>query len=278
MAGWEFLWLWFPLFVLYGCVLDVYATELLTDFTEGAAEYRQYRFHHFSLFRRTILPERVARFMDGRSLLFPFIELGAGIFLTACMCKYGLFSLGMARCVLGASILFVACLINVKTRVLPAEYTNPLIGCGLLFAVIEGVFVDLSILRERLAGLLLAILWAEYAVRRLGGWILEKEAYGLGDVHLCAGVGLLLGWDGFLVFFFCFCIFGAIEGRVVLLRTGQSMLATGPAYILAFLVVVPLPYHEWQELGLAPLFLPAMWACCAMVWFAIRLVRRYRQV
>ena len=96
-----------------------------------------------------------------------------------------------------------------------------------------------------------AVVWG---VRILGSLVFGKEAMGLGDVHLLAGVGACLGWiDTILVFFTAvFVGLGLIVGVFVtrLLRgeggSAPRLLAFGPWLAMGtLLVMLGKPVYEW---------------------------------
>ena len=81
-----------------------------------------------------------------------------------------------------------------------------------------------------------------WAVRILGSFAFGKEAMGLGDVHLMAGVGAVLGWADPLLAFFVAPFFGIawavlapLLGKLVRLPT---MLPYGPHLALATLLIL----------------------------------------
>jgi len=89
-----------------------------------------------------------------------------------------------------------------------------------------------------------------WGVRILGSLAFGKEAMGLGDVHLMAGVGAVLGWIDPVVAFFVapfsgilWAIVGPMLGRIVKL---PSVLPYGPHLALATLgVMYAKPMAEW---------------------------------
>ncbi|MDD4890668.1 MAG: prepilin peptidase [Phycisphaerae bacterium] len=100
-----------------------------------------------------------------------------------------------------------------------------------------------------LFGLLIggAVVWF---VRIIGTLVAGREAMGLGDVHLLAAAGALLGWGGALLAFFIAPFFGIVVGLVQLIRHGRRELPFGPYLSLGVLVV--LMYYDRLEAWLAP--------------------------
>jgi len=89
-----------------------------------------------------------------------------------------------------------------------------------------------------LAGYLIGggVVWA---VRILGSLAFGKEAMGLGDVHMMAGVGAVLGWvDPVLAFFFAAPFLGL----------GYSLLMLGPGRLFGSLRK-PIPYGPFLAAG-----------------------------
>jgi len=93
-----------------------------------------------------------------------------------------------------------------------------------------------------------------WGVRILGSLAFGKEAMGLGDVHLLAGVGACLGWIDTVLIFFSAVLVGlwaAISGLLAGLlgkSDGKSMrmLAFGPCLAVGTLVVMlGKPMYEW---------------------------------
>jgi len=109
-----------------------------------------------------------------------------------------------------------------------------------------------------LFGLLIGggIIWT---VRIIGTLIAGREAMGLGDVHLLASAGALIGWSGAALAFFISPFFGLAVGLVQLARHGRRELPFGPYLSLGVLVVL-LFYDrlvEWLGPSLAVLFVPS---------------------
>lgn len=105
----------------------------------------------------------------------------------------------------------------------------------------------LDALAGSLMGYLIAggVVWAARILATLG---FGKEAMGLGDVHLMAGVGACLGWiDPILAFFAAAFIGVAFEVlRSIFARRVRRTLAFGPCLALGtILVMVAKPGVEW---------------------------------
>ena len=93
-----------------------------------------------------------------------------------------------------------------------------------------------------LAGVLLGYLVGGgivWMVRILGSLAFNKEAMGLGDVHLLAAVGACLGWIDAVGAFFAAVVVGAVWGVLgsVLGGSFRRMLPFGPFLVLGTLMV-----------------------------------------
>ncbi|MFG0253362.1 MAG: hypothetical protein ACF8NJ_10870, partial [Phycisphaerales bacterium JB038] len=98
-----------------------------------------------------------------------------------------------------------------------------------------------------------------WGVRIFGSFAFKKEAMGLGDVHMMAAVGAILGWvDPTLAFFFAAPFLGI----------GYALLSLGPGRLIGSLRK-PIPYGPFLALGvlLVMLFKPEY------EWFISRLLK-----
>lgn len=127
-----------------------------------------------------------------------------------------------------------------------------LFGPGPFAGALDNPPLWLRALGGSVAGLLVGggLVWG---VRILGTFIFDKEAMGLGDVHLMAAVGAVLGWaDPTLAFFIApFMGLGWALGTTVLgrwFRLQGTALPYGPHLALATVVVIFL--KPWLEAGL----------------------------
>jgi len=86
-------------------------------------------------------------------------------------------------------------------------------------------------------------------VRIFGSLAVGKEAMGLGDVHLMAGVGACLGWIDPTLALFAACFIGAGWGIFGMVRRGamKHALPFGP-YLAAATVLVLLTKPGWEHL------------------------------
>lgn len=84
-----------------------------------------------------------------------------------------------------------------------------------------------------------------WGVRILGSLLFGKEAMGLGDVHMMAGVGAVLGWvDPTLTFFFAAPFLGI----------GYALISLGPGRLIGSLRK-PIPYGPFLALGVVLILL-----------------------
>ncbi|HPS52600.1 MAG TPA: prepilin peptidase [Phycisphaerae bacterium] len=116
-----------------------------------------------------------------------------------------------------------------------------------------GVFMDGF--SASLFGYLVGGMWI-WGIRIFGTLLFNKEAMGMGDVHLLAAVGAVCGWITPSLTFFVAPVFGLIYAIMILLRKHQKELPYGPwlslaaytvilfqKYILAFLMLENMPLH-----------------------------------
>ncbi len=238
VIGYTF-WSYFGFFLLYGCVVDVWATQ----YTIGVARregfnydivYGPYRFHRL-LPIKWFLGKKTCVFMDRQSLFFPLIETVTAIFLTLCAEKYGFFSLRMLECMAAATILLTATLIDLGMWIYPEKLSYLLVAIGILFSLLDGTINSWSNFLYRLEGGFFGF-GLVYLTRQFGLWIWRREGMGIGDIVMCTGIGLFLGWVPFTVFFFSWPFLGLPYGLWVNLRRRQREIPTGPFYLPVFLI------------------------------------------
>lgn len=152
-----------------------------------------------------------------------------------------------------ASAVFVSMLvaltfIDFDTYLLPDVLTKPGMVVGLLAGTWPGVAGQVladSVSSAELRSLLASVLGllvgggVTWAVRILGSAVFKKEAMGFGDVKLMAMIGAFVGWQGSLLTLFLGCIFGAIVGGAIALRSGLSArIPFGPYLAMGALVAL----------------------------------------
>ncbi len=102
------------------------------------------------------------------------------------------------------------------------------------------------------------IIWG---IRIIFSFIFSKEAMGLGDVHVLAAVGTVLGWVDPIFIFFLAPFSGLLwvvlsKGLAVMLKRGRRELPYGPHLAVAVLVVIVCrPVVTWIQTSYLP---PAM--------------------
>lgn len=119
-------------------------------------------------------------------------------------------------------------------------------GIGYIATVDTSKLVGLASQWHVLGGVLLGylvgcgIIWG---FRIFGTLLFNKEAMGLGDVHLLGAIGALVGWDGAILVFFIAPFFGLLGAAVLAiygkLRQGESrMIPYGPSLAAAALIIM----------------------------------------
>ncbi|MFT4512659.1 MAG: leader peptidase (prepilin peptidase)/N-methyltransferase [Planctomycetota bacterium] len=149
--------------------------------------------------------------------------------------------------VIFASMLVALTFIDFDTYLLPDVLTKPGMVIGLIAGTWPGVagvmFHDTTVSLElrhlltSLVGLLVGggVTWG---VRIAGSAVFKKEAMGFGDVKLMAMIGAFVGWQGSLLTLFLGCVFGAIVGSVLTLRTGNARIPFGPYLAMGAIVTL----------------------------------------
>jgi hypothetical protein len=90
-----------------------------------------------------------------------------------------------------------------------------------------------------------------WAVRIFGSFAFGKEAMGLGDVHLLAAVGAVIGWfDPILIFFiapFSGLIWAAVSAILTKMGKARREIPYGPHLAIATVIVVlGMPAVHWM--------------------------------
>lgn len=128
--------------------------------------------------------------------------------------------------------------------IIPDRITYPLGAVGLALAIIyPGHLGGTSVgdgLRLAAIGLLVGG-GALYLIRLLGGFLFKKEAMGMGDVKLLAGVGIWQGWPSALLAIFLAAAVASVVGVAMIAvkrARWQSKLPFGPYLALASLATL----------------------------------------
>ncbi|MBI5358978.1 MAG: prepilin peptidase [Planctomycetes bacterium] len=148
-----------------------------------------------------------------------------------------------------SSCLVVVTIIDIKLRIIPDMAWISL----LVFGIITSGFCpflqdplpfetslspEAQALISSIAGAILGS-GVIYLTGIIGKLVFRKEAMGLGDVYLMAGLGAFLGWQSILLVFLIGCIAGSFIGLFSLLLTKDHYIPFGPflslgAFIMFF--------------------------------------------
>jgi len=108
-----------------------------------------------------------------------------------------------------------------------------------------------------------------WAVRIIGGYAMQQEAMGFGDVTLMAMIGAFLGWQSTLIVFFLAPFAALLIGLIQLATVRRTDIAFGPYLALAsvLLVVAWEPIWELRARNLFQLgwFIPLLVGCCLLL-------------
>jgi leader peptidase (prepilin peptidase)/N-methyltransferase len=162
------------------------------------------------------------------------------------------------------SLLVALTFIDFDTQLLPDVLTKPGIALGLFGGLWPGLAGALSsdealspALRTLLASTVGMLVGGgtTWGVRWLGSHVFKKEAMGFGDVKLMAMIGAFVGWQGALLSLFLGCVFGAVVGSVLALRSGFGLrIPFGPYLAMGAVVTLFLQseilfalFERWPE-------------------------------
>ncbi|MFP6577013.1 MAG: A24 family peptidase [Pirellulaceae bacterium] len=108
-----------------------------------------------------------------------------------------------------------------------------------------------------------------WSVRLIGGYAMQQEAMGFGDVTLMAMIGAFLGWQSTLIVFFLAPFAALLIGLIQLISIRRTDIAFGPYLALASVVLViawepiwDLRAREFFQLGW---FIPLLVGCCLIL-------------
>ncbi len=88
-----------------------------------------------------------------------------------------------------------------------------------------------------------AVIWG---VRLVGGYAMQQEAMGFGDVTLMAMIGAFLGWQSSLIVFFLAPFAALLIGLIQLICVRRTDIAFGPYLALAAVVLVTAWQWVWE--------------------------------
>ena len=160
------------------------------------------------------------------------------------------------------SLLVALTFIDFDTQLLPDVLTKPGMVIGVLGGLwpgIAGVISDDAAVSPAMRSLLASIVGllvgggTTWAVRAMGSYVFKKEAMGFGDVKLLAMIGAFVGWQGALLSLFLGCVFGAVVGVTLALRSGLgARIPFGPYLAMGAVVslfwrqpILTLLFEDW---------------------------------
>lgn len=150
------------------------------------------------------------------SVQYPLVELVTGVLFVLVTWLTPMGPLLASRLIL-VLILIVLFGIDLHHQILPNVITLPGIAVGFLFSLAGPPGWLDSLLGILLGGgVLYAIAWAYYAVRR-------EEGLGMGDVKMLAMIGAFLGWKAVLVTLILSSFAGALVGVGIIAVSRGSM-------------------------------------------------------
>lgn len=181
------------------------------------------------------------------SIRYPLSELICGGLFVFIWGGYGsvwiLFPYGVLL-----SLLFVGSIVDLDEQWIPDRCSYGAMGLGLLFSVgypeLHGEMEWLPALVKSLiglvtgGGLLVVVGW-------IGSRISKREAMGLGDVKLLAGIGAFLGWEAILFSVFGGAVFGLLGTFICMLMGTRER-----AEVIPFGPYLSLGAFVWMVAGL----------------------------
>lgn len=174
------------------------------------------------------------------SAVYPMAEL---ICLVAFAVVYIVFGLSWGAVFIYLMIPFLVALlfIDLEHFILPDELVALVAACGALYLAISGMEGGIAwsaiVLEHILGGAIFYGLFA-FILGRSVGFILKKEALGLGDVKFFAAAGLWLGLEKFSDFLIISGLTGVIFAMSWRFIKKDDVFPFGPALIFTFLVLL----------------------------------------
>ncbi len=172
-------------------------------------------FENIPLVGYLLLRGRCARCGVRLSVQYPLVEAATGLIWAGMVHRWGMHPEAL-RGGLFLTILLGISLADVRTYIIPDQFTVGGAGAGLVLAILPGG-VSLA---EAATGALLGfgLLWG---VAALGKILFRRDAMGGGDVKMMAMVGAFLGSGGVLVTLFSGALAGSVIFGPVAYRTGK---------------------------------------------------------
>lgn len=174
-------------------------------------------YHNIPIFSYIFLKGKCFYCRKRISLLYPAVELISGI-LTFLAFLYSGFSFYTVKNFLLLWILLAIAVIDAKHYIIPDELSYILLFLGLLFSSLEGVEGLKNSFFSAISGA-----GSFFLLRLIFSYILKKEALGLGDVKLMAGVGAFTGIKGIIFTAFSGSFIGLLISLPYLLIKGENI-------------------------------------------------------
>ena len=183
------------------------------------------------------------------SILYPLSEFVCGV-LFVCIWMVYPFSWILVPFGVLLSLLFIGSCIDLSDQWIPDRCSIGLIISGLVFVFfpeLHKVNIPIDALIKSFiglfcgAGILLFVRW-------IGFWILKKEAMGLGDVKLLAGIGAFLGWQSIIFSIFVGSLIALIVALVCLSLknyNNSSSIPFGPYLSVAAILWILIGSECW---------------------------------
>ncbi|MEA3506312.1 MAG: prepilin peptidase [Elusimicrobiota bacterium] len=209
---------------IFGLIFGSFANVVIWRFPRGLSVVRPGSYcpkcekniplyHNVPILSYIILRGKCASCGESISTRYPIIELLTALVTLSWFMKFNLSFTAFLFAVSGLLII-IASGIDIDYKILPPQFTYSLIVIGIIFSpfnsFLEGGFLGGGILTS-LGGAAVGALLI-YIVRFAGTKVFKKEAMGLGDMKLTAGLGALTGPAGVLWTLFIGSLLGSIAG------------------------------------------------------------------
>ena len=179
------------------------------------------------------------RTCDSRiSLQYPFVELASGLLGFYLVTRYSvtLFTVFAMPLLL---LLIIIAVIDWRNLIIP----NSLVIAGLLLGIIDLSFLSAHLLLSAALSAVLASGFT-FVARAAGNFIFRKDTMGIGDIKLAGLIGLLIGFQQFLLAVWLSAIFGIIYWAALRVLAGagrNTKLPFGTFLVAVFLFVYLTP-------------------------------------
>ena len=161
------------------------------------------------------------------SPIYPFFEVLTGLLFFVGYKMFGLTSMFVLFSLL-VSLLIIITISDLAYRIIPDKV---LLVFFLLFLMNQAVFQPIT-WKDSLLGFVISFT-VLYIIA-----VISKGGIGGGDIKLFAVIGIVLGWQGFIINFLLAFIFGAIYGIVVIIKSHGKIneIVFGPFIAMAAIV------------------------------------------